>query len=89
MDEHDPRGRGMKREKDKATKMFYTNVLLSGFLFQLKRDRDRYVLKEYHTFNHPVLVGKKKKNIPPNILQIGVTPELVPQDSFSPVEVLS
>ena len=31
----------------------------------------------------------KKKKIPPNILQIGVTPELVPQDSFSPVEVLS
>ena len=64
MDEHDSWGREMKREKDKATEMFYTNVVLWRILFQLKRDRDRYVLGEYRTFNHPVLVGRRRKENP-------------------------
>ena len=41
MDEHDPWVRGMKREKDKGTKTFYTNVISSKILFQLKKDRER------------------------------------------------
>ena len=41
MDKHDPRDRGIKREKDKATKTFYTNVVSSKIMFQLKKDTER------------------------------------------------